>query len=67
MLSGVHFPNITAVDRERFPVPIDATIHTSLSIKMLGSECFFSSLIKKYAKFLVKGVDVHLEVLSIKA
>jgi len=51
MLSEVHFSNVTAVDQERFPVP-RCTFHTSFSIKMLGSECFFLSQMKEYAKFL---------------
>ena len=46
---------------------LDAIIHVSVSIKMLGSQCFLLSEITEYAKLLVKGLDVHSQVLAIKA
>ena len=52
----------------RISYSVDAIIYSSLPIKMLGNKCFFChNLMKEYTKFLVKGLNVHLEVLSIKA
>ena len=68
MLNEVQFSERNSCGPIAFPMQfLDAIIHVSVSIKMFGSQCFFLSEITEYAKFLVKGLDVHSEVLAIKA
>ena len=66
MLNEVQFFKGNSCGPIAFPMQfLDAIIHVSVSIKMLGSQCFLLSQITEYAKFLVKGLDVHSEMLAI--
>ena len=63
--SGDENANVTAVDRELFPVP---GCHNPLfSIDKDSRKRTLHNLMKEYAKFLVKGLDVHSEELSHKS